>query len=495
MSVFSHALSTNNYGEAKFIVDSSPANGTHTTIAAALTSASSGDTIFIRPGTYTENLTLKAGVNLCAFGPSIPVFSSATVPNVIINGTCTFTAAGTVGISGIALQTNAAFALAVTGSAASIVKLDKCFLHCVDNTGVSFTSSSASSEIDFSYCNGDLGTTGIALFAHSAAGRLRFLYSFFANTGVSTTNNTVSNVGSFFPNYSSWANGLTLSNSSTMNGSYLDMTMVSNQTGLTTSSSATVTIVHGTFTSGTSSAISVGAGTAVVLHYCLISSSNATSIAGTGTLSFTNLTFNSVASLAAGLTLSNGAMNSFISGAGVGTTGQVLVSNGVSSPPTWQASSSGVIVQQIRQRLTTKTQYTSIPAIPRDTTIPQNTEGTEMVSQAITPTSATNILWIQLNITGAVDNTTNNNVEIALFQDSTANALETQAYDLRATAVEGCTYFYFSHFMVAGTTSATTFKFRLGGQNLGTITVNGAANSALYGGTMGTILTITELTP
>ena len=44
---FTHALSTNNYGPAKFIVDALVANGTHTTIASALTSASSGDTIFL----------------------------------------------------------------------------------------------------------------------------------------------------------------------------------------------------------------------------------------------------------------------------------------------------------------------------------------------------------------------------------------------------------------------------------------------------------------
>ena len=114
---FTHALSTNNYGPAKFIVDASAANGTHTTIAAALTSASSGDTIFIRPGTYTENLTLKAGVNLCAFD------CDDLTPNVTISGKATFTAAGTVTISGIRLQTNSDFLLAVTGSAASIVHL------------------------------------------------------------------------------------------------------------------------------------------------------------------------------------------------------------------------------------------------------------------------------------------------------------------------------------------------------------------------------------
>ena len=288
----------NRYGVAQFIVAPTIAEGAnYTTIAAAITAASSGQTIFIRPGTYTENLTLKAGVNLCAFGPSIPVFSNATIPNVIINGTCTFTAAGTVGISGICLQTNAAFALAVTGSAASIVKLDKCFLRCVNNTGVSFTSSSASSEIDFSYCNGDLDTTGIALFAHSAVGNLRFLHSFFRNTGVSTTNNTVSDVGSFSPDYSSWANGLTLSSSSTMNGSHLDMTMSGNQTALTTSSTATATIIHGVMVSGTASAISIGVGTTVTLHYCLVSSANANAIAGSGTLSYTDIVFNSVAAI------------------------------------------------------------------------------------------------------------------------------------------------------------------------------------------------------
>src|SRR6185503_17737268 len=117
-------ISTGTFTTAKWIVSSDITQGTHTTIAAALTSASSGDTIFIRPGTYTENLTLKAGVALCAY------VCDAFEPNVIISGTCTFTAAGTVSISGIRLQTNNAALLAVTGSAASIVFLNLCFLNC-----------------------------------------------------------------------------------------------------------------------------------------------------------------------------------------------------------------------------------------------------------------------------------------------------------------------------------------------------------------------------
>lgn len=186
--------------------------------------------------------------------------------------------------------------------------------------------------------------------------------------------------------------------------------------------------------------------------------------------------------------------NPFQSIASVGTSGQVLTSNGAAALPTFQdVSGAGIVVQQVRNFFTTKTQYTSIPAIPRDTSIPQNTEGSQVASISITPTDTNNILWIQANFTGAVDNTTNNNLEIALFQDSTADALETQTYDLRSVSQEGCVYFYFSYLMTAGTESSTTFKFRMGGQNLGTLTVNGVNNVALYGGTMGSVITVTEI--
>src|ERR1043166_1875682 len=120
-------VSTNTFTTAKWIVSATASDGTHTTIATALTSASSGDTIFIRPGTYTENLTLKAGVNIAAF------ICDGYTPNVTISGTLTLTTAGTVSISGIRLQTNSAAVLAVTGSAASNVFLINCYLNLTNN--------------------------------------------------------------------------------------------------------------------------------------------------------------------------------------------------------------------------------------------------------------------------------------------------------------------------------------------------------------------------
>ncbi len=138
------------------------------------------------PGTYTENLTLKVGVNLCAFA------CDALTPNVTIVGTCTLTTAGTVSISGIRLQTNSAAFLAVTGTLASIVNLKDCFLNCSNNTGITYSSSSGSSAINIINCLGDVGTTGIGIFTHTSSGIMRINNTRITNTGGSTTASTCS---------------------------------------------------------------------------------------------------------------------------------------------------------------------------------------------------------------------------------------------------------------------------------------------------------------
>lgn len=181
---FNHSLSTNNYGPAKLIVAPSAANGTHTTIASAISDAVSGDTIFIRDGTYTENLTLKAGVNLCAWT------GNDQSSQVTIIGKCSMTTAGTVVISNIRLQTNGDYFLQISGSAASAVFLRQCYLACTNNTGISSTSSSADSRVEIVRCDGDILTTGITLYEHNSAGELNIHYTFIFNSGLSTTAST-----------------------------------------------------------------------------------------------------------------------------------------------------------------------------------------------------------------------------------------------------------------------------------------------------------------
>lgn len=144
----------------------------------------------------------------------------------------------------------------------------------------------------------------------------------------------------------------------------------------------------------------------------------------------------------------------------------------------------------VRQFVNTQTgtSATGTTTIPFDNTIPQNTEGTEFMTLAITPTSSTNALFIQVDIVCSYSIA--NTMTAALFQDSTANALAA-ASEYQTTGT-GITTISFNHRMIAGTTSATTFKVRAGGETAGTMTFNGISGTQYMGGVFTSSISITE---
>jgi len=274
---------------SRWIVDSLGFNGTHTTIAAAITSATSGDTIEILPGTYTGNLTLKAGVNLTAWGSDSSLNATG---KVIISGTCTLTTAGSVTISGIQLQTNSADLLDVTGTLASIVNLQNCYLNCTNNTGITFSSSSASSAINIDNCYGNLGTTGIKLFAHSGAGSLSIFNSDFTNTGASTTASTISGSGLVACRRSVFFSPITSSSTSGFGGDWCGFNCSTlNTTALTLGGSGSSSFTNSNILGGSASAVSISNTTGI--YNSSISSSNTNAITGAGTIQYSGLSFTS----------------------------------------------------------------------------------------------------------------------------------------------------------------------------------------------------------
>jgi hypothetical protein len=130
--------------------------------------------------------------------------------------------------------------------------------------------------------------------------------------------------------------------------------------------------------------------------------------------------------------------------------------------------------------------------MPEDDTIPQNNEGVEFLTLAITPTSATNKLKIEVH--GFWNTQAQAWATMALFQDSTANALNAvtiiEIGSVNATVLTGTSLV---HFMDAGTTSATTFKVRVGSKDAGNVTMNGVNDARKFGGVMGSGITITEI--
>lgn len=138
--------------------------------------------------------------------------------------------------------------------------------------------------------------------------------------------------------------------------------------------------------------------------------------------------------------------------------------------------------------------------IPLDDTIPQQTEGVEVLTCSITPQSATSTLIVEVSANLAEDtNTTAGALIAAIFRDSGADALCSQisvvqgaygtfnALDLAIFAIR---------FRVsAGSVSPTTFKLRMGAEYVsgGTYRWNGVAGGRKLGGSQCISITITEV--
>ena len=126
-----------------------------------------------------------------------------------------------------------------------------------------------------------------------------------------------------------------------------------------------------------------------------------------------------------------------------------------------------------------------------DDTKPQNTEGDQYMELAITPTSATNKLVIEVVANAAF------NVAgfggAALFQDAVADALA--SIFEAPTGTNNIWQFAFNHVMTAGGTSAITFKVRIGPVSAGITTFNGQSGARLLGGVCASSIIISEVEP
>lgn len=130
-----------------------------------------------------------------------------------------------------------------------------------------------------------------------------------------------------------------------------------------------------------------------------------------------------------------------------------------------------------------------------DDTIPQISEGNEFMTLAITPTNASNILIIDTvaHICGSG----------SVAQDMIGALFNTDFHSTDALATcfvaianpYGIHTLNFKYYVVAGTTSSTTFRFRGGSASAGTCVFNGlGATQARYmGGKMISSMTITEI--
>jgi hypothetical protein len=163
---------------------------------------------------------------------------------------------------------------------------------------------------------------------------------------------------------------------------------------------------------------------------------------------------------------------------------------------TWDASATTykkILLSSIPGRIlqivnaTTTTEASTTTQIPVDDTIPQNTEGSQIISASITPLNASSTLYIEFlgffSMSGGTYGTS------ALFQDSTANSLNATCV---VPGTSGSQIMALNHTMTSGTTSSTTFKIRMGPGAAQTMYFLQLSTGPLYGGVNIGIMRIIE---
>lgn len=153
---------------------------------------------------------------------------------------------------------------------------------------------------------------------------------------------------------------------------------------------------------------------------------------------------------------------------------------------TYTDTVTGLILQSVNS--TSATYANTAVAIPADDTIPQNTEGAELLTVTITPGNASNRLFFEFEAFFSSDGAPVA-ATVALFQDSTANALYAVADTV--SSVNAVKHVRLRYEMAAGTTSSTTFKVRYGPSS-NTLYVNGISTGRIYGGVAQASLTVQE---
>jgi hypothetical protein len=128
--------------------------------------------------------------------------------------------------------------------------------------------------------------------------------------------------------------------------------------------------------------------------------------------------------------------------------------------------------------------------IPLDDTIPQNTEGTEIISVSITPKSTTNRLRVYFE-GQATSSVAPNNVSAAVFSSASANALA--ACHVAIPSIDfgeslACAFEY-----VPATTSALTISVRVGPSLAANVRFNGNTGGRFFGGVARAVLIVEEI--
>lgn len=130
-----------------------------------------------------------------------------------------------------------------------------------------------------------------------------------------------------------------------------------------------------------------------------------------------------------------------------------------------------------------------LSSIPLDDTIPQVSEGSEVLSVSITPKSSTNRVRVRFQAWGS-SSAGAANIIAALFVNGAANAVRASWITTPLAGSPGAISLEYEH--VPGSTSSQTYSIRVGG-NGAAIRLNGTGSARRFGGTAAATVVVEEI--
>ena len=152
---------------------------------------------------------------------------------------------------------------------------------------------------------------------------------------------------------------------------------------------------------------------------------------------------------------------------------------------------SGGIIQTVHKDY--RSFFSTTALIPLDDSIPQNTEGSEVFTQAITPTASSSKILITCVLN--ISNSNSSNLHTAaIFRDSIANAIAA-GWALCVGTNAPSSPMVINFLDSPATTSAVTYKVRVGytGNSSSVVQVNGGSGTRYLGGALASGMTLMEV--
>jgi hypothetical protein len=307
----------------QYVVDTSVTpgqQGTFTTIQAAVTAASAagGGNVFIRAGTYPENVTVPSNVTLNGY--SGETFNSTSSQTTIL-GSLTFSDVTNVNIFDLYIQGNGAtIPLQFSGSTTTEVSLTNITVQASDSIVVSSTNANASAFFNqcFIYQDG--------AFSHfnMSAGFADISFSFIGASGAvnSSVPSIISGTGNFILQESIMQASLQLTGTAEMLAVFSQIGGSGIALDMQSTRSADLNFCSIIAEDGISSAINITSGATVSISYTSIFSNSSThAVTGSGALKYDLLSFTNGANITLdpALTITNEVVRPFATGGSTNT--------------------------------------------------------------------------------------------------------------------------------------------------------------------------------